>query len=283
MITIFATIRTSLMPDTLKAQTSKTKKTIIMKIIFITGAGMGIGRATAQYFYARGWTLGLADLDSEALARFCDGKDTNRISTYSLDVSDAKAVEKCIDEFCLNHDGQLDVLLNNAGILKVGSFEDLSIEDHQRTFAVNVNGTVNCLHAAFTYLKRTPNSTAINVSSASSNYGVPELSTYSASKFAIKALTEALELEWKEHGINVCDVVPPFVNTHMLSSQDVTSKALNKMGAQLVASDVVRTIAKQVESPKLHRPVGFQYAILHYLSDITPSFMQRWLMRYLSH
>jgi short-subunit dehydrogenase len=95
-------------------------------------------------------------------------------------------------------------------------------------------------------------------------------------------MTEALELEWQKYGIKVCDVVPPFVATHMLSSQTTQSRALSRMGANLVAGDVVQSIVKQVEAPTLHRPVGWQYFILHHLSTVAPVFLLRGIMKFLS-
>ncbi|KZY67256.1 short-chain dehydrogenase [Oleiphilus sp. HI0071] len=252
-----------------------------MNNIFISGAAMGIGQATAQYFYARGWSVGVADVDKEKLEAFAEGKDATRFHTYECDVTNAEQVSSAMKDFCEKHDAQLEVLVNNAGWLKVGDFEELELADHHRTIDINVKGVLNCLYAAFPYLKN-GKGTVINLSSASSSYGVPELSSYSASKFAVKAITEALELEWQKYSIKVCDVVPPFVNTHMLSSQTKQSRALSRMGANLVAGDVVRCIAKQVESPVLHRPVGWQYFLLHHLSTLTPTFLQRGLMKFLS-
>jgi NADP-dependent 3-hydroxy acid dehydrogenase YdfG len=253
-----------------------------MKTMFITGAAMGIGRATAEHFYNAGWSLGLADKNIKDLETFAQGKDATRIQCFDLDVRDYDAVKAAFAQFCEAHDHKLNALINNAGVLQVGNFEDIDIAQHRLTIDVNVNGLINCTHAAFPYLKQTQSACVINLSSASSNYGVPELSSYSASKFAVKAMTEALNIEWEKYGIIVCDVVPPFVNTHMLDSQAVTSSVLSRMGAHLVADDVVRTIVQQVDSPKLHRPVGWRYAILHHISSISPSFLSHALMRHLS-
>lgn len=252
-----------------------------MNNIFITGAAMGIGQATAQYFYARGWSVGVADVDTEKLKAFAEGKDPTRFYTYESDVTNAEQVSAAMKDFCEKHDERLEVLVNNAGWLNVGDFEALDLGDHHRTIDINVKGVLNCLYAAFPYLKNAKG-TAINLSSASSNYGVPQLSSYAASKFAVKAMTEALELEWQKYGIKVCDVVPPFVNTHMLSSQTTQSRALSRMGANLVAGDVVQCIAKQVESPSLHRPVGWQYFLLHHISTVAPVFLLRGIMKFLS-
>jgi len=104
----------------------------------------------------------------------------------------------------------------------------------------------------------------INVSSASSLYGIPEFASYSASKFAVKGFTEALELEWQAHGIRVCDVIPPFVATNMLATQKQSSKIMNALGVDLSADDVADTIFKQINSPKTHAPSAqsFQHCII---------------------
>jgi len=244
-----------------------------MKTIFITGAAMGIGKACAEHFYIEGWTLGLVDVNAKALQEFCRDKDLSRISYFHLDISDTNAVRKAIDTFCLQNNGRLDVLLNNAGILRVGDFYALPIEAHLSTMNVNVGGVMNCMDTAFTYLKRTPNSTVINLSSASALYGTPEMASYAASKAAIRSLTESLRIEWGEHGIRVCSVDPPFVDTNMLESQSMKSKILRRLGVHLVAEDVVRAVIKQTKRPRLHRPVGWQYSILHYTAAFLPRFL----------
>ena len=120
------------------------------------------------------------------------------------------------------------------------------------------------------------------MSSASSDYGVPELASYSASKFAVKALTEALELEWKKYGISVCDVMPPFVATNMLKAQKNSAKVMQRLGVNITAEHVVAVIDKQVKHPKTHRTVSVFYGLLHRLSNVSPAFINRLAMKWLS-
>ncbi|MCP6059511.1 SDR family NAD(P)-dependent oxidoreductase, partial [Klebsiella pneumoniae] len=91
--------------------------------------------------------------------------------------------------------------------------------EHARILAINVQGVVQMTHAAFPYLKATPGAQVINMGSASGVYGTPHMASYSASKFAVRGFTEALELEWRRHGIRVGDLMPPFVRTPMVSRQ----------------------------------------------------------------
>jgi short-subunit dehydrogenase len=184
--------------------------------------------------------------------------------------------------FCEEFDTSLSILINNAGILQIGLFESISNEQHARTINVNVLGVINLCQAAFPYLKQQPNAKVVNLCSASSDYGVPELTTYSASKHAVKAITESLEIEWSKYDIQVCDVLPPFISTNMLSSQKTTAKVMDRLGVDLKAEDVVKVIYKQIQSAKTHRTVGLFYGLLHRLNNVSPFFIRRLTMKFLS-
>ena len=113
-----------------------------------------------------------------------------------LDVTDhAQWLDALAD---LDH---LDLLVNNAGLLSSGAFEQIDAERHRAIVEVNVLGVVNGALAAFPLLARTPNAAMVNLASASATYGQPDLATYSATKFAVRGLTEALDLEWAQHDI----------------------------------------------------------------------------------
>ena len=256
--------------------------------IFITGAASGIGLAAAQHFHKLGYLVAMADLNLSLLEEVTKQWDKARISLYQLDVSDFSQAQQAMSEFCNgnDNDNSLSVLLNNAGILEVGAFEDISNNQHQRIISVNVMGVINLCQAAWPYLKNNSKnnskSTIVNMSSASSDYGVPELASYSTSKFAVKALTEALQLEWQKYGIRVCDVMPPFVATNMLNSQKKTAKVMQRLGTNLTAEDVVAVIDKQVRQPKTHRTVSVSYGLLHFLSTVSPAYINRLVMKFLS-
>ena len=250
--------------------------------IFITGAASGIGLAAARHFHKMGYVVAMADLNFALLEEVTEQWDKARISLYPLDVSDFSQAQQVMSEFCNNTDNSLSVLLNNAGILDVGAFEDISNNQHQRIISVNVMGVINLCQAAWPYLKNNSKSTIVNMSSASSDYGVPGLASYSASKFAVKAPTEALELEWQKYGIRVCDVMPPFVATNMLNSQKKTAKVMQRLGTHLTAEDVVAVIDKQVRQPNTHRTVSVSYGLLHFLSTVSPAYINRLVMKFLS-
>lgn len=120
-----------------------------MNSIFITGAGAGIGLATARLFAHKGWFVGCADRDEAALGSLQEEIGVERCSTHTLDVVNVESVQQALAEFATRTGGYLQVLHNNAGVLEVSSFEGIELADHRRIIEVNVIGLINVLHAAF--------------------------------------------------------------------------------------------------------------------------------------
>lgn len=251
-----------------------------MNNMLIGGAASGIGAATAWLFHARGWRVGLLDVDEGALAALA--AELGGAWHAPLDVVDAAAVQAAVTEFCTQGGGQLRLLFNGAGILRTGAFVDIELEQHTRLVQINVLGVLNLCHAAFAYLKATPGAQVINMGSASALYGVPQLASYSASKFAVRGLTEALELEWREHGIRVGDLMPPFVDTPMVRSQAQRPAVMQRLGVRLEAEQIAAAAWKQAHASAVHRPVGLQFGVLFNLGQITPGWINRLLMAWLS-
>jgi len=155
--------------------------------VVITGAAAGIGRSTALLFARHGYRVGAFDIDTAGLASLAEegaSITAGRIVTGALDVTDTAAWTRVLEEFCT--DGRLDVLVNNAGLLSSGPFEEIPVSRHRRIVEVNVTGVLLGCHAAFPYLRDTPGAQIVNMCSASALYGQPELATYSATKFAVR-------------------------------------------------------------------------------------------------
>lgn len=253
------------------------------KTIFITGAGAGIGAATARLFAEAGWQVGLFDRDFAAVTQLACEIGHDRAMAGSLDVGNPKQWHSALEGF-VQWAGTLDVLLNNAGILYSGAFERTSLEDHSRTIQVNVNGVLNGCHSGFEHLKaNTHGARVINLSSTSAIYGQTNLASYSASKFAVRGLTEALDNEWKPHNIRVMDIMPMFVQTAMVTNMDAGS--IEKMGVHLSAEDVAKVIYKAATANRwlapTHWPVGLTSKTLYHLSGITPDPLNKLINRWL--
>ena len=251
-----------------------------MSTILITGAASGIGAATARLFHRHGWQVGLLDINPQALAELAAELDDAWHAP--LDVTDVQAAERAVSAFCSQHNGQLRLLFNSAGILQCGHFEAIELAEHARILQINVQGVLTMTHVAFPYLRATAHAQVINMGSASGLYGVPHLASYSASKFAVRGLTEALDLEWAKYGIRVADLMPPFVSTPMLNNQRFQAPVLRRLGVNLHAQAVAQAAWAQTQSRAVHRPISLQFKLLYWSGQITPAWITRRIMGWLS-
>lgn len=228
------------------------------KSILITGAASGIGRETALFFARKDWFVGIFDVNDAGLKTLASEIGTANCFSGIMDVMDPESVYQGMAAFAVKTGGRMDVLLNNAGILKFGLFENVDLCDHLKIVDVNIKGCLNCIYHGLPYLKKTPGARIINLSSISSLYGVPELSVYSATKHALSAMTEALDIELEPHGIKVCDIKPPYVRTPMLATgKDVKSmKVIRYLGGQIKPEKIAKTIWKAAHGNKLHWNIG---------------------------
>ena len=246
--------------------------------IFITGAAAGIGRATAKLFAMRGWFVGAYDMNVAGLESLAAEIGPANCVTGKLDVTDATALSAALNQFFQAAGRRLDVLFNCAGILSVGHYEDIPLSRHHQIVDINLKGVMNGFHCALPYLKQTRGARVISMASASAVYGSPAYASYSASKFAVRGFTEAMNIEWARHGITVMDVWPIFVNTAMVTEIE-QPESLKKMGVHLQATDVAQVIWRAANRPRwlprVHWFVGAQTWVLWMATRIIPV----WLMR----
>jgi NAD(P)-dependent dehydrogenase (short-subunit alcohol dehydrogenase family) len=186
------------------------------KSIFVTGAGSGIGRATAQLFAQRGWFVGLFDINQhgveETAAMLPEGQ---RISMV-FDVRDRAGWARAVDAFGAATNRRMHVLFNNAGVGKGGFIEEMTPEDIDLVLDVNLKGVINGANAALPLLRETPGARIINTASVAGIFGAPRLAVYCATKFGVRGLTEALDIEFSRFGIRVVSLMPWFIDTAIL-------------------------------------------------------------------
>jgi short-subunit dehydrogenase len=174
----------------------------------------------------------------------------------------------------------MDVLINNAGVLSAGHFESIESEAHDAMIRVNVLGLTNVAQLAFPLLKNTQNSTLLNLCSVSSVYGVPLLAVYSASKFYVNGLTQALNIEWAEHGIRVLSIKPPFVSTAMVEGMpgQLTKTLAVEFSPEQIADAIMNALAGSGDSYL----VGWKAKALGFFAKVLPARLAHGIVKYVT-
>jgi len=249
--------------------------------VLITGAANGIGAEIARRFAKEGWFIGVSDLDANAVRELVSELGEDRSMGLSLDVTSEDQWQSALESF-EQRTGRLDLLVNNAGVLFSGRFETIPLAKQLLLMDVNVKGVVTGCYKAFPYLKKTASSRVINLASASAIYGQPSLAAYSSSKFAVRGLTEALNIEWEDHDITVMDMMPLFVSTAMV--KDMDAQSISKLGVKLTPTDVANAVWKAANSGRkrqIHWPVGLDTQILYRFSGFMPDWVSRSINRWI--
>lgn len=195
------------------------------KTALITGAGKGLGKAMALALATEGVNLLLVGRTISDLEKVADeAKNINselKISISKADVSELSQVQNSINELTVDNT-TIDILINNAGILKVGGILDLPIEDFENTIKTNVLGTYYVLHEVLPHLTNQTSSDIINIASTAGLKGNANLSAYGASKAAVINMTEAVMQEFRKKGVRVTTINPSTIATEMTMNAKFT-------------------------------------------------------------
>ena len=210
--------------------------------IIVTGGARVIGRATVERFARQGASVAIGDLDPD-LGREAASAFGDRVVAAPLDVTDPASWRQFLDE--VGHLGPWDVLVNNAGIMPLGSVLKEPDGLTRAIFDVNVHGPINGVKAVTPGMVERGRGHIVNVASAVGRLAVPDGASYSASKFAVVGFSEAIRQEFAPFGIDVSVVLPTVVQTE-LSAGVPAAKGVKPVSAD----DVAKTIESVVRKPK---------------------------------
>jgi len=222
------------------------------KSIFITGAASGIGRETARLFRAENWFVGAHDVNLEGLEALRGELGAANCAIRRLDVTDRADYRPALAEFASATGGTLDILFNNAGIGRGGPFADQAWDDIMAVVTTNFVGVLTGIREAIQYLKATPGSLCFSTSSSSATYGMPGIAVYSATKHAVKGLTEALAVEFGAFGVRVADVLPGLIDTAILPPGAAEAAPKEGMFRTIQPIEVAKVVWEAYHTDRLH-------------------------------
>jgi short-subunit dehydrogenase len=263
------------------------------KIILITGASSGIGKACAEYLHKKGYHV-------FGTSRKPKNSNNNSFELIEMDIADYESVKKGI-KYIIDKTGRIDILINNAGYGISGAIEDTSIIKVKEQFETNFFGIHRISKEILPLMRKQKDGYIINISSIGGIIGLPFQGLYCASKFALEGWTESLRMEVNSFGIKVVLIEPGDIKTSFTHKREkITSylkksfykektiKALNVVekdeqggpSPDKVAYLLERIINKK--SPKLRYKVGsFSQILICYLKRIIPDRSIQWiLMKY---
>ncbi|MCM3601935.1 3-ketoacyl-ACP reductase [Robertmurraya korlensis] len=194
------------------------------KTAIVTGAGRGIGRATAIALAKEGVNVGLVGLTLSNLEKVAEElrEFQVKVAVATADVADLDSISTAVEKI-RGELGAVEILINNAGTAKFGGFLDLSPEEWENIIKVNLMGVYNTTRAVLPEMIERKTGDIVNISSSAGQKGAPVTSAYSASKFGVLGLTESLALEVRKHNIRVIGLTPSTVVTDLAAEANLIS------------------------------------------------------------
>jgi len=193
----------------------------------VTGSSSGIGFETALLLARNGFNTyaSMRDLKKSKDITQIANKEKLPLQVVQLDVIDHKSVREAIDKV-VEENKRIDVLVNNAGYGLLGALEDLSIEEIKAQFETNFFGAIRVTQQVLPVMrKQKSGGTIVNISSVGGRMGIPSLSAYHSTKFALEGLSESISYELEPFGIRVVLIEPGFIRTNIMNSSIIAKKA----------------------------------------------------------
>ena len=236
------------------------------KVVLITGASSGIGKAIGELLHQRGFTV-------IGTSRNSANSTNSKFQLIDLDVRDTSSIELAVQK-TIQIAGKIDVLINNAGVGITGPLEELPTSEIRNNFDINFFGPIEVMKAVLPQMRTQKNGLIINITSIAGYMGLPYRSIYSASKGALELITEALRMEVKSFGIHITNVAPGDFATNIAAGRfhapllpnspyrESYGKTLSMMNEHVDGgsnpTDMANAILHVITSdhPKIHYKVG---------------------------
>ncbi len=210
-----------------------------MKVVLITGASSGIGKAIGEFLTQKGFQV-------FGTSRSPERYPQSVFPLLAMDVRDSASIASCVDRV-IGKSGRLDVLVNNAGVGITGPIEEIPTEEIRNNFEVNLFGPIEVMKAVLPQMRAQKSGLIINITSIAGYMGLPYRGIYSASKGALDLVTEAVRMEVKSQGINVTSIAPGDFATNIAAGRYhaplVPGSAYEKQ-----YGDILRTMDSHVDS-----------------------------------
>lgn len=222
------------------------------KVIIITGASSGIGKATAELLAKAGAKLVLIARRKDRLDEIKDSLPEGCISTYQADVTNFEELQAAVD-FTVDKFGRVDVMYNNAGIMPVNPLIKGQRQEWQKILDVNVMGVLNGIAAVLPTMVKQGRGHIIATDSVAGHVVVPNLAVYNGSKFAVRAIMEGLRQEQRENGIKTSIVSPGAVHTELFKSindpQNRKAEIETEEKIGLDPQQIAKAVAYAIDTP----------------------------------
>lgn len=264
----------------------KTDAQLKGKVVVITGASSGLGRAAAIEFARHGCRLALGARrlnELEVTATKCREAGSPEVIVAATDVTVERAVQNLAD-LAVAEFGRIDVWVNNAGVTTFAPIEDGPFEIHQRVIETNLFGAIYGARAVLPVFKRQESGVLINVGSMLSKVANPYVPAYVMSKFGVSGLTDALRTELADYSnIHACTLLPyAFDSPHFESGANLMGVAVHPMPPQQSPEDVARALVSLARSPRRQRYVPRYARLAVLLHALMPQAVERFSLHTIS-
>jgi len=236
------------------------------KVVFITGASSGIGRAIGEFLITKGFVVYGTSRNPENISE-------SKIPLIALDVRNTESIQKAIEMLILKS-GRIDILINNAGVGITGPLEEIPTEEIKNNFDINLFGPIEVMKAVLPHMRKQNSGLIINITSIAGYMGLPYRSVYSAAKGALELITEALRMEVKSFGIQITNVAPGDFATNIAAGryhapvvknsayESTYTNILKEMDSHVDSGSNPNEMAEviyaiiQTKKPRIHYKVG---------------------------